>query len=58
MEGCCGDAGREHRLELNAAPLREVSRWPHRYERFWNASLDRLTAYAEEKEAGIRRGEE
>jgi hypothetical protein len=29
--------------------------WLRRYERFWNASLDRLAAYAEEKEAEARR---
>src|SRR5262245_15232160 len=31
--------GREHTLELNAAPLEEVVRWAHRYERFWNERL-------------------
>jgi DNA-binding transcriptional ArsR family regulator len=34
--------GREHQLTLNGAPLREVARWAHRYERFWNDRLDRL----------------
>jgi hypothetical protein len=28
--------------------------WLGRYERFWSASLDRLAAYAESKEAEIR----
>ena|SRR5689334_6150944 len=37
--------GREHRLVLNAAPLREVSRWAHRYEGFWNERLDRLGSF-------------
>jgi len=37
--------GREHTLELNAAPLREVARWAHRYEPFWNERLDRLEAF-------------
>jgi DNA-binding transcriptional ArsR family regulator len=38
-------AGREHTLELDAAPLREVVRWASRYERFWNERLDRLEAF-------------
>jgi DNA-binding transcriptional ArsR family regulator len=36
--------GREHTLELNAAPLEQIARWAHRYERFWNERLDRLEA--------------
>jgi DNA-binding transcriptional ArsR family regulator len=44
--------GREHTLTLNAEPLREVTRWVSRYERFWNERLDRLKAYfAARKEA-------
>jgi DNA-binding transcriptional ArsR family regulator len=42
--------GREHTLELDAAPLREVARWASRYERFWNAQLDRLAVVFEKKE--------
>jgi DNA-binding transcriptional ArsR family regulator len=34
--------GREHYLQLRAAPLREVAQWVSRYERFWNAKLDAL----------------
>jgi DNA-binding transcriptional ArsR family regulator len=37
--------GREHVLELNAAPLRAVVRWASRYERFWDERLDRLEAF-------------
>ncbi len=37
--------GREHTLELDAAPLGEVVRWASRYERFWNERLDRLEAF-------------
>jgi len=29
--------------------------WLRRYERFWSGSLDRLTRYAESKEAEARR---
>lgn len=37
--------GREHTLELEAAPLREVARWTSRYQQFWTERLDRLEAY-------------
>jgi len=37
--------GREHTLQLNAAPLRDVARWAHRYSRYWNERLDRLEAF-------------
>jgi DNA-binding transcriptional ArsR family regulator len=49
--------GRTVTVRLAPEPMREAIAWLRRYERFWNASLDRLTAYAEEREAGIRRGE-
>jgi DNA-binding transcriptional ArsR family regulator len=49
--------GREHTLELRATPLKEVVRWAHRYERFWNTRLDRLESFfatekKEKKETG------
>lgn len=37
--------GRFIYYRLNAAPLREVSRWIQPYERFWNARLDALEAH-------------
>lgn len=37
--------GRENTLELSAEPLRDVARWVSRYERFWNARLDRLEGF-------------
>jgi DNA-binding transcriptional ArsR family regulator len=37
--------GREHTLELNPAPLREVARWVHRYAFFWDERLDRLQTF-------------
>lgn len=44
-------SGREHRLALDPAPLREVARWTSRYERYWNERLDHLAAFlAERKE--------
>ncbi|TMQ59358.1 MAG: winged helix-turn-helix transcriptional regulator [Candidatus Eisenbacteria bacterium] len=42
--------GREHTLQLNAAPLRDVARWAHRYERFWTERLDRLETFFASKE--------
>ena len=37
--------GREHTLELDPAPLREVVRWASRYEQFWTDRLDRLEGF-------------
>jgi DNA-binding transcriptional ArsR family regulator len=37
--------GRENTLQLSAKPLRDVARWVNRYERFWNARLDRLEEF-------------
>jgi DNA-binding transcriptional ArsR family regulator len=39
--------GREHRLQLNAAPMREAVRWIETYRIFWEGTLDSLTAYLE-----------
>lgn len=44
--------GREHTLELNAAPIREISRWAHRYEAFWSERLDRLESFFGDKRRG------
>jgi DNA-binding transcriptional ArsR family regulator len=41
--------GREHLIELRAAPLHEVSKWVHEYERFWTEHLDRVEKYFKEK---------
>ena len=37
--------GREHTLELDARPLREVARWASHYERYWTERLDALERY-------------
>jgi DNA-binding transcriptional ArsR family regulator len=37
--------GREHTLELEAAPLREVRQWVSHFEQYWTERLDRLEAY-------------
>jgi DNA-binding transcriptional ArsR family regulator len=42
--------GREHTLELDARPLRDVARWVHRFERFWSERLDRLEAFFANRE--------
>src|ERR1700751_4377490 len=34
--------GREHTLELDPAPLREVARWASDVERFWSERLARI----------------
>ncbi len=41
--------GREHRLRLNAAPLREASAWLDHYRRFWDGRLDALESFLLEK---------
>ena len=45
-------AGRTVSVRLSPKPMREAMRWLSRYERFWSASLDHLTVYAESKEVG------
>ncbi|MCC8395219.1 metalloregulator ArsR/SmtB family transcription factor [Paraburkholderia sp. MMS20-SJTR3] len=39
--------GRTVSVELVAAPMAEAMAWLRRYERFWSASLDRLTDLVE-----------
>jgi DNA-binding transcriptional ArsR family regulator len=41
--------GREHALELDPAPLAEVTRWASEIERFWIERLDRLERFFAEK---------
>ncbi len=41
--------GREHVLELDPEPLREVARWASNIERFWSERLDRIEQFFEEK---------
>ena len=50
--------GRTVFVELSPEPMREAMAWLRRYERFWSASLDRLTAYAEAEEAKARENEQ
>jgi DNA-binding transcriptional ArsR family regulator len=44
--------GREHTLQLDARPLRQVARWAGRYEKYWTERLDRLEAFFEQKRKG------
>jgi DNA-binding transcriptional ArsR family regulator len=48
-------SGRTVTVRLRPQPMREAMEWLQRYERFWSNSLDRLTAYAENKETEARR---
>jgi DNA-binding transcriptional ArsR family regulator len=48
-------SGRTVTVRLRPQPMREAMEWLQRYERFWSSSLDRLTAYAENKESEGRR---
>ena len=47
-------SGRTVTVRLRFQPMREAMAWLSRYERFWTAGLDRLTAHAERKEAEER----
>jgi DNA-binding transcriptional ArsR family regulator len=51
-------SGRTVTVRLRPQPMREAMEWLRRYERFWSNSLDRLTAYAESKEADPKRKSE
>lgn len=50
--------GREHRLRLNAEPLREAAMWLEHYRTFWDARLAALESFLLEKErGGSKRGQ-
>jgi DNA-binding transcriptional ArsR family regulator len=44
--------GREHRLRLNAEPLREAATWLEHYRMFWDTRLDALEEFLVKKERG------
>jgi DNA-binding transcriptional ArsR family regulator len=48
-------SGRTVTVRLRSQPMREAMEWLRRYEHFWSGSLDRLAAYAERKDAEVRR---
>ena len=41
--------GREHTLELDAEPLREVVTWASHYRAYWTERLDRLERFFSQK---------
>jgi DNA-binding transcriptional ArsR family regulator len=43
--------GRVHSMKLEAAPMKQASKWIEEYRRFWEASLDRLDAYLKKLQA-------
>ncbi len=43
--------GRVHRLNLEAAPMKQASQWIEEYRRFWEESFDRLGEYLKELQA-------
>lgn len=47
-------SGRTVTVRLSPEPMREALEWLRRYERFWQASLDRLAEYAEREERKLR----
>jgi len=47
-------SGRTVQVEFAAGSLNVAAQWLDRHERFWSASLDRLTAYAEARERKAR----
>lgn len=48
-------AGRTVTVRLSPEPMKAAMEWLRRYERFWSANLDRLSTYAEAKEAEARK---
>jgi DNA-binding transcriptional ArsR family regulator len=44
--------GREHRLRLNAEPLREASKWLEHYSAFWDTRLGALEAFLVQQDRG------
>ena len=43
--------GREVFISFKADPLRQVARWVHEYERFWNERMDRFEKHFKAKQA-------
>jgi DNA-binding transcriptional ArsR family regulator len=49
--------GRVHRLNLEAAPMKQAAQWIEDYRRFWEESLDRLDEYLKELQAKEKKDE-
>ena len=50
--------GREVYISFRGEPLREVARWVHEYEQFWNERLDQFEQYFKDKRRRRRSNEE
>ena len=50
--------GRVHEMQLDAKPLKQAALWVEEYRKFWEGSLDRLTAYLEQTNRAGRRESE
>ncbi|MFL5493840.1 MAG: ArsR/SmtB family transcription factor [Gemmatimonadales bacterium] len=48
--------GREHRLTLNPAPLKEAARWLEHYRAFWETRLDGLEAFLRKQQRATTSG--
>ena len=48
--------GREHRLKLNPAPLRDAARWLEHYRAFWEMRLDGLEAFLAKQQRSTTSG--
>ena len=45
--------GRVHEMQLDAKPLKQAAQWVEEYRKFWEGSLDRLTAYLEKTSPAV-----
>jgi DNA-binding transcriptional ArsR family regulator len=50
--------GRMHRLNLEAAPMKQAAQWIEEYRRFWEQSLDRLDEYLKELQTKEKKNEQ
>lgn len=44
--------GRDHIIAFDPTPMKEVARWIHTYEKFWNERLDRLEEHFKNRKKG------
>ncbi len=51
-------AGRLHRMQLEAKPLRDAALWVEKYRKFWEGSFDRLADYLEKADGAVTVGVE
>ena len=46
--------GRRHSLKLETKPLQQAAQWIEAYQKFWEASFDRLDEYLKELQAKVK----